>query len=78
MAGDATDAAREEAHAQCFRETVSTTRQADGTRLFKFFGNADKEILDLFLEDDSLNVYAGKLEVRPPGAPTIGPADLSG
>jgi hypothetical protein len=27
-------------------------------------------ILDLFAEDNRLNVYAGKLEVRPPGAPT--------
>src|SRR5258708_2928933 len=26
--------------------------------------------LDLLAEDDRLNVYAGKLEVRPPGAPT--------
>jgi hypothetical protein len=29
------------------------------------------QILDHFLEDDSLNVYAGELEVRPPGAPTV-------
>jgi hypothetical protein len=28
-------------------------------------------ILDLFAEDSQLNVYAGELEVRPPGAPTI-------
>ena len=27
-------------------------------------------ILDLFAEDDRLNVYAGELEVRPPAAPT--------
>jgi hypothetical protein len=27
-------------------------------------------ILDLLAEDDRLNVYAGELEVRPPGAPT--------
>jgi len=27
--------------------------------------------LDLLAEDDRLNVYAGELEVRPPGAPTI-------
>ena len=27
-------------------------------------------ILDLFAEDNRLNVYAGELEVRPPGAPT--------
>jgi hypothetical protein len=27
-------------------------------------------LLDLFAEDNRLNVYAGKLEVRPPGAPT--------
>jgi hypothetical protein len=32
------------------------------------------QILDLFVEDDRLNVYAGELEVRPPGAPTTGPA----
>jgi hypothetical protein len=31
------------------------------------------QILDLFAEDDRLNVYAGKLEVRPPRAPTTGP-----
>jgi hypothetical protein len=29
------------------------------------------QILDLFAEDDRLNVYTGELEVRPPGAPTI-------
>jgi len=28
-------------------------------------------ILDLFAEDSQLNVYAGELEVRPQGAPTI-------
>ena len=28
-------------------------------------------ILDLLAEDDWRNVYAGELEVRPPGAPTI-------
>ena len=28
------------------------------------------QILDLIFEDNRLNVYAGKLEVRPPGAPT--------
>jgi hypothetical protein len=27
-------------------------------------------ILDLFLEDSQLNVYAGEVEVRPPTAPT--------
>ena len=27
-------------------------------------------IFDLFVEDSQLNVYAGELEVRPPGAPT--------
>ena len=30
-------------------------------------------ILDLLAEDNRLNVYAGKLEVRPPGAPTTEP-----
>jgi hypothetical protein len=29
-------------------------------------------VLDLFAEENRLNVYAGELEVRPPGAPTIG------
>jgi hypothetical protein len=28
------------------------------------------QILDLFAEDNRINVYAGDLEVRPPGAPT--------
>ena len=28
--------------------------------------------LDLFGKDNQLNVYAGELEVRPPGAPTTG------
>jgi hypothetical protein len=28
------------------------------------------QFLDLIVEDDRLNVYAGELEVRPPGAPT--------
>ena len=31
------------------------------------------QVLDLLAEDNRLNVYAGKLEVRPPGAPTTGP-----
>jgi hypothetical protein len=30
-------------------------------------------VLDLFAEDDWRNVYAGELEVRPPGAPTTWP-----
>jgi len=30
-------------------------------------------ILDLLAEDDSLNVYAGEREVRPPAAPTTRP-----
>ena len=30
-------------------------------------------LLDLFVEDSQLNVYAGELEVRPPGAPTTRP-----
>jgi hypothetical protein len=33
------------------------------------------QILDLLVEDDRLNVYAGELEVRPPGAPTTGAPD---
>jgi hypothetical protein len=32
------------------------------------------QIFDLFAEDSQLNVYAGELEVRPPGAPTTEPA----
>jgi hypothetical protein len=28
---------------------------------------------DLLAEDDRLNVYAGEIEVRPPGAPTTAP-----
>jgi len=28
------------------------------------------QILDLIFEDNRLNVYAGELKVRPPGAPT--------
>jgi hypothetical protein len=31
-------------------------------------------IFDFFAEDSQLNVYAGELEVRPPGAPTTEPA----
>jgi hypothetical protein len=31
------------------------------------------QILELLAEDNRLNVYAGELEVRPPGAPTTGP-----
>jgi hypothetical protein len=30
-------------------------------------------ILNFLAEDDRPNVYAGKLEVRPPRAPTTGP-----
>jgi hypothetical protein len=33
----------------------------------------DAMFLDRFAEDDRLNVYAGELEVRPPGAPTTEP-----
>jgi hypothetical protein len=33
----------------------------------------DPQLLDLFAEDNRLNVYAGELEVRPPGAPTTRP-----
>jgi hypothetical protein len=32
------------------------------------------QILDLFAEDSWRRVYAGELEVRPPGAPTTEPA----
>jgi hypothetical protein len=35
------------------------------------FRAQNREILDLLFEDDSPNVYAGELEVRPPAAPTI-------
>ena len=35
---------------------------------------AISQVLDLLAEDDRLNVYAGELEVRPPGAPTTGQA----
>src|SRR2546421_12780841 len=35
------------------------------------------QILDLIAEDNRLNVYAGELEVRPPGAPTT-PGMLGG
>jgi hypothetical protein len=35
------------------------------------------QIRDLFAEDDRLNVYAGELEVRPPGAPTTTAAGAS-
>ena len=28
------------------------------------------QVLEFFVEDSQLNVYAGELEVRPPGAPT--------
>ena len=31
------------------------------------------QILDLLAEDSWTNVYAGELEVRPPGAPTTKP-----
>ena len=33
------------------------------------------QILDLLAEDSQLNVYAGELERRPPGAPTNEPAE---
>ncbi|MBI3401904.1 MAG: VOC family protein [Acidobacteria bacterium] len=33
---------------------------------------APRQILDLFAEDSWRPVYAGELEVRPPGAPTTG------
>jgi hypothetical protein len=36
------------------------------------------QILDLFAEDSQLNVYAGKLDVRPPGAPTTHPDESFG
>jgi hypothetical protein len=31
------------------------------------------QLFELFVEDSRRNVYAGELEVRPPGAPTTGP-----
>jgi hypothetical protein len=31
----------------------------------------DPQLLELLAEDSRLNVYAGKFEVRPPGAPTM-------
>jgi hypothetical protein len=37
----------------------------------------DQLLLDLLAEDSRLNVYAGKLEVRPPGAPTTQGAEAS-
>ena len=30
----------------------------------------ETQLLELFAEDSQLNVYAGELKVRPPGAPT--------
>jgi hypothetical protein len=30
----------------------------------------NSQLLDFFAADDRLNVYAGELDVRPPGAPT--------
>jgi hypothetical protein len=36
------------------------------------------QILDLLADDSWLNVYAGELEVRPPGAPTIRPISHQG
>ena len=45
------------------RPVVKPWNEHRGTRLV--------QILDLLAEDDRLNVYAGELEVRPPGAPTI-------
>jgi hypothetical protein len=43
----------------------SQRRVGAGAKLVK-----DRLILDLLAEDSWLNVYAGKFEVRPPGAPT--------
>ena len=50
---------------------------ATNADLFTLKARADRlaQILDLFAEDSWRNVYAGQLEVRPPGAPTIGGPD---
>jgi len=51
---------------RCMRLLKSRpTADVDGARLV--------QILDLLAEDSRLNVYAGELEVRPPGAPTTWP-----
>jgi hypothetical protein len=54
-------------------------RRSHLTQTFRIFKSRDgpdlsahlAQILDLLAEDDRLNVYAGKLEVRPPVALTI-------
>jgi len=46
-------------------ETLEPLDQANYAESSQFF--------DLLAEDNRLNVYAGKLEVRPPGAPTTNP-----
>src|SRR5713226_7517903 len=50
---------------QILRSAQISRRLARGARL--------THILDLLGEDGQLNVYAGQLEVRPPGAPTSAP-----
>jgi hypothetical protein len=40
---------------------------------FKQYRTRLSHILDLFWEESWRSVYAGELEVRPPGAPTIAP-----
>ena len=44
------------------RLQLEKARLADAAHVHQF--------LDLLAEDSQLNVYAGELEVRPPGAPT--------
>jgi len=47
---------------------VDRRADSDGRPIFKEF----QIVFDLIAEDDRRNVYAGELDVRPPGAPTTG------
>ena len=43
------------------------------TQIHWMMVSIDSQVLDLLAEENQLNVYAGALEVRPPGAPTTEP-----
>jgi hypothetical protein len=49
----------------------SWSRSAQNPQQIRTRTCAFQNFLEIFAEDNRLNVYAGELEVRPPGAPTI-------
>jgi hypothetical protein len=55
----------------------SWSRSAQNPQQIRTRTCAFQNFLEIFAEDNRLNVYAGKLEVRPPAAPTIRPVTVA-